>query len=280
MLVQMLHTISSALQIPVIVLLIVLTIGMVVIIGMLIAEVFTERRYFKLDLPVLIDDLGADEDPVEVIEDAELLLRQKQALLEVLRHPHAKEAQRESMAVSLVASEQNIYDNRTKITDFIAKVAPMLGLMGTLIPLGPGIVSIGSGDTTLLSESLLVAFDTTILGLIVGAVALLVSTIRKSWYVKYMAAFEAAMECVLEKANELAAAPKGAGVQAAVPQRTAAQSARIHHEVPQAPAPPSGRAEEAQREAPQAPAASSAVPSWMGRRDDDVTIPRGPVQEG
>lgn len=280
MLVQMLHTISSALQIPVIVLLIVLTIGMVVIIGMLIAEVFTERRYFKLDLPVLIDDLGADEDPVEVIEDADLLLRQKQALLEVLRHPHAKEAQRESMAVSLVASEQNIYDNRTKITDFIAKVAPMLGLMGTLIPLGPGIVSIGSGDTTLLSESLLVAFDTTILGLIVGAVALLVSTIRKSWYAKYMAAFEAAMECVLEKANELAAAPKGAGVQAAAPQRTAPQSARIHHEVPQAPAPPSARAEEAQREAPQAPAASSAVPSWMGRRDDDVTIPRGPVQEG
>ena len=270
MLVQMLHTISSALQIPVIVLLIVLTIAMVVIIGMLIAELFTERRYFKLDLPVLIDDLGADENPVEVIEDADLLLRQKQALLELLKHPHAKEAQRESMAVSLVASERNIYDTRTKVTDFIAKVAPMLGLMGTLIPLGPGIVSIGTGDTSLLSESLLVAFDTTILGLIVGALALFVSAVRKSWYAKYMAAFEAAMECVLERANELAAAPQRDGYQAAAPQRASAKAARTHHEVPQAPAPPSAKN----------PASQSAVPSWMERRDDDVDIPRGPIQEG
>ena len=148
----------------------------------------------------------------------------KQALLELLKHPHAKEAQRESMAVSLAASERNIYDTRTKITDFIAKVAPMLGLMGTLIPLGPGIVSIGTGDTSLLSESLLVAFDTTILGLIVGALALFVSAVRKSWYAKYMAAFEAAMECVLERANELAAAPQRDGYQAAAPQRASYQA--------------------------------------------------------
>lgn len=252
MLVQILHTISSALQIPVIVVLIALTILMVVIIGMLIAEVFTERRYFKLDLPVLVDDLGADENPAEVIEDAELLQRQKQALLEVLRHPHATEAQRESMAVSLVAAEQSIFDNRTKITDFIAKVAPMIGLMGTLIPLGPGIVSIGSGDTTLLSESLLVAFDTTILGLIVGALALFVSTVRKSWYMKYMATFEAAMECVLERANAEAARQQranrqGGGVRGANAQANAVQSQ---------------------------------IPSWMGRRDDAMDTPRGQAQEG
>ena len=66
---------------------------------------------------------------------------------------------------------------------------------------GPGIVSIGSGDTGMLSESLLVAFDTTVLGLIVAVLALCVSTVRKSWYTKYMAAFESATECVLELAN-------------------------------------------------------------------------------
>ena len=71
-------------------------------------------------------------------------------------------------------------DNRVKITDLIAKVAPMLGLMGTLIPLGPGIVAIGEGDVQVLAESLLIAFDTTVLGLIVAAVALCVSTIRKA----------------------------------------------------------------------------------------------------
>ena len=38
--------------------------------------------------------------------------------------------------------------------------------------------------------------------LVVAAVALLISSIRKGWYVQYMAAFEAAAECVLEKANK------------------------------------------------------------------------------
>ena len=78
----------------------------------------------------------------------------------------------------------------------------MFGLMGTLIPLGPGIVAIGEGDTTVLANSLLIAFDTTVLGLIVAAVALVVSTIRKTWYAKYMAAFESAAEIVLENANK------------------------------------------------------------------------------
>ena len=44
--------------------------------------------------------------------------------------------------------------------------------------------------------------QSTVLGLIVGAMALLVSAIRKSWYAKYMSTFEAAAECVLEKACE------------------------------------------------------------------------------
>lgn len=53
----------------------------------------------------------------------------------------------------------------------IAKLGPMFGLLGTLIPLGPGIVALGQGDTVTLSESMNVAFDTTIAGVISAAVA-------------------------------------------------------------------------------------------------------------
>ena len=58
----------------------------------------------------------------------------------------------------------------------------MFGLMGTLIPLGPGLIALGQGDTKTLSDSLLIAFDTTIAGLVAGAIAYVVSGIRKSWY--------------------------------------------------------------------------------------------------
>ena len=201
MLTNVMHTISSSLQYPVIIMLIALVFVVVIIVGMLIAETFTEHRYFKLSLPRLIDDLDHVDDTEAVVRNSGMLYRQKKALLELLHHPDATESERESLAVNLVAKEQSIYDNRIKVTDLIAKVSPMLGLMGTLIPLGPGVIAIGEGETEVLSQSLLIAFDTTVLGLIVAAVALLVSTIRKSWYAKYMSAYEAATECVLEKAN-------------------------------------------------------------------------------
>jgi biopolymer transport protein ExbB/TolQ len=78
------------------------------------------------------------------------------------------------------------------------KLGPMFGLLGTLIPLGPGIIALGRGDTYTLSSSLLTAFDTTIAGLIAAAVATVISTIRKRWYSRYVGLMEAVMECLLE----------------------------------------------------------------------------------
>jgi biopolymer transport protein ExbB/TolQ len=85
-----------------------------------------------------------------------------------------------------------------KVSDLVARLGPIFGLLGTLIPLGPGIIAMGQGDTYTLSRSLLTAFDTTILGLISAAVAMVVSMIRRGWYGNYMSALEAVMECVLE----------------------------------------------------------------------------------
>lgn len=202
MLISIMHTVTSALQVPVVILLMALAVLMIVMLGMLVAEFFTERRYFKLSVPDLIDDLQRSADPEGVVRESGMLRRQKAALFELLKHPDATASERESMAVNIVAQEQAVFANRVKVTDLVAKIGPMLGLMGTLIPLGPGIIAIGVGDTQTLSDSLLVAFDTTITGLVVAALALIVSTIRKSWYAKYDAAFAAACEVVLEKANE------------------------------------------------------------------------------
>ena len=73
------------------------------------------------------------------------------------------------------------------------------GLLGTLIPLGPGIVALGQGDTVTLSESMNVAFDTTIAGVISAAVASVISHIRKRWYNDDMVSLETLMEAVLEE---------------------------------------------------------------------------------
>ena len=193
--------VAGSMQYPVIILLLLLVAVSVFMIGWVITEYFTERRFLTANMPVLVDVLNETEDTNGLrmcIRNSELLRRQQEALEELTVHPGITPLMRESLAVRLIHQERDFYDRRLRISDVIAKIAPMLGLLGTLIPLGPGIIALGQGDTITLSSSLLTAFDTTILGLIAAAVALVISTVRSRWYENYMSVLETLMECILE----------------------------------------------------------------------------------
>ncbi|NMD32993.1 MAG: MotA/TolQ/ExbB proton channel family protein [Firmicutes bacterium] len=193
------YTIAQSLEVPDIVVLLILIAVSIVLVGTLLAEYFTEHIRLKVKLPQLFDELNSGEIPTaECIRNSGLLKRQKQALIELTRHPELTAIMREALAVRLITEEQAHYDQIVKVSDLVAKLGPIFGLLGTLIPLGPGIIAMGQGDTYTLSQSLLTAFDTTILGLISAAVAMVVSMIRRGWYDNYMSALEAVMESVLE----------------------------------------------------------------------------------
>jgi len=194
-----LHSITSALQAPVILLLLLMMLVTVILIGITIGEYFTERRHLREKLPALVDRLRAHEvSTAESIAESRLIKHQKAALTELTLHPELSNSMREELAIRLISEEQSRYDRRVKVTDLIARLGPMLGLMGTLIPLGPGVIALGKGDTSTLSDALLTAFDTTVAGLICAAVAIVISGIRKNWYGNYMSVLETLMGCVLE----------------------------------------------------------------------------------
>jgi len=197
---DVLRVISSTLQIPTIVILILLIIATVVILGSFIAEFVSERKALKTDIPALIDALQnkTSAEMEKVINESGLLKRQKEAAIKLIKSIKYPDNTREALAKQLLADEEARYYKITKITDIIARVAPMFGLMGTLIPLGPGLIALAQGDTKTLSDSLLIAFDTTVAGLISAAVAYVISGIRKNWYEKYMVGLETVMETILE----------------------------------------------------------------------------------
>lgn len=199
---DILRAIASAMEVPVVIGLILFIAFTLFSIGWWAVEYFRERRHMQVSLPALLDQLRAVEGGVaETIEKSGLLRRQKDALLELTKHPDFDAATRESLGANLLEREQSHYDGILKCTDLVSKLAPMLGLMGTLIPLGPGIMALGQGDTYTLSVSLLTAFDTTIAGLIAAAFCLVISTVRRRWYSGYMADLETLMDCVLEREN-------------------------------------------------------------------------------
>ena len=195
---DILRAVSSALEIPVIVILILFLLGAAALTGWIIAEYCTERRHLKVALPELMERLRTAEDPAAAIAQSGLLRRQKEALTELTRHPDFTPPMREALALRLLEQEQDRCDGIVKLSEMLAKLAPMFGLLGTLIPLGPGIIALGQGDTYTLSTSLLTAFDTTVAGLVAAAFATVISAVRRGWYREYGSILEALAEELLE----------------------------------------------------------------------------------
>ncbi len=196
---KVLHSMTSVLQIPVVIILILFIAAILVATGWIISEYMNEHKHMQVQLPKLLDEIRAGEQPIEeIIETSGLLKTQKEALIEITKHSDFNDLMLESLAANLLEREQERYDAKLKPTDLLSKLGPMFGLLGTLIPLGPGIIALGQGDTMTLSQSLMTAFDTTIAGLIVAAIAIVISTIRRGWYNNYMSVLETVMDCVVE----------------------------------------------------------------------------------
>ncbi|MEE0786011.1 MAG: MotA/TolQ/ExbB proton channel family protein [Oscillospiraceae bacterium] len=197
---NVLRAVSGAMELPVVILLILLLAFAVFSVGWIIAEFFSEHRHMKEDLPALLEHLRDSETDLEAaIAESKLNRRQKATLQELTQHADFTRPLLDDLADNLLEQEQAHYDHMIKFTDLASKLGPMLGLLGTLIPLGPGIIALGQGDTYTLSVSLMTAFDTTVAGLCIAAVCMIVSTIRRRWYAAYMADLETLTSCVCER---------------------------------------------------------------------------------
>lgn len=204
---EIMHIIAQSMLGPtMIVILILIAFGLYQV-GNIVVEVFTERRHFKVTMPEFLGaltDAPAEEVP-EILAQSGLLRRQKEALGTLFENRGLPEDARIALAKRLIADEDMRYQKIVGRTDLMVRIAPMLGLMGTLIPLGPGIVAMGQGDIATLSSSLLIAFDTTVCGLVIAIVSAFMSRIRKNWYEDYMISLETGMSTILEKCEILEA---------------------------------------------------------------------------
>jgi biopolymer transport protein ExbB/TolQ len=80
--------------------------------------------------------------------------------------------------------------DRTRI---LVRSGPALGLMGTLIPLAPGLSSLGDGDYQQLAGDLKTAFAATVVGILVGTGAYVLTLIRTRNYTEDLASLERAV---------------------------------------------------------------------------------------
>jgi biopolymer transport protein ExbB/TolQ len=219
---DILHLVAQAMLIPVMVILAALVVYAVFSVGSLAVEFITERRHFRVVIADFIDSINdaTAESLPDVIERSRLLTDQKLVLVTVAKSIGLPKEDLFALAKAELANERALYDKVTARNSLATRAAPAFGLLGTLIPLGPGIVAMGKGNVELLASSLLIAFDTTAVGLLVSMAFLLISNFRKRWYALYMLALETGTRCLLQKAETASDTELGAmGYNAALAQK-------------------------------------------------------------
>ena len=191
---DILYWISTGLLVPDIVLLIVLFGRALLLVGSFYGQYLSIRKTEAL----LRNELNA-LTPATVMELADKLPEKSSSLVisyirQVLQaHESPAQIQR------LLANFEIAADKDLAITKTLTKLGPILGLMGTLIPMGPALAGLASGDIASMAYNMQIAFATTVVGLVAGAVGFLTQQVKQRWYLQDMTNLEFLSELLNEK---------------------------------------------------------------------------------
>ena len=198
------HIISESLLTPVVIILVIFVVLVILSLGGMINEWFSRKPIKSGEFEKLVRDISFSKSPSKIedyVNESNLFDWQKDILVKIAKNHDIGVKARKALASELISSEETRLIKVTNKTDILVRLGPILGLLGTLIPLGPGLAALGSGDITTLAESLTIAFDTTVTGLAVGGVAYLISKFKKQWYESDLIDVETLAEVELESLN-------------------------------------------------------------------------------
>lgn len=84
----------------------------------------------------------------------------------------------------LISNFENEAEKDTSLSKLLAKMGPVLGLIGTLIAMSPALVGLSTGDIAGMAYNMQVVFATTVVGLVVSAIGLVTLQFKQRWYAK------------------------------------------------------------------------------------------------
>lgn len=188
--------ISTGLLVPVVVLLIALFFRALLLVGSFFGQYLSIRKTDKS-----IREAMESLTPGNVGLLAEKLPAKSTSLV-VIYMRRILDAQSSSAHVQrLLANFEIAADKDLATSKTLTKLGPILGLMGTLIPMGPALVDLSAGDIASMAYNMQVAFATTVIGLFAGAIGFLTQQVKQRWYLQDMTNLEFLAELLTEKRN-------------------------------------------------------------------------------
>jgi biopolymer transport protein ExbB/TolQ len=184
-----LANIASALRTPVLVLALIALLLCALEAGRFAVEWWGRTKAGRGALRTLTERVLADPTKAPALAQRAPSSLAADALLQIAR---ARTADDGSELEYALADYELAAQRRLDRTRLLVRAGPALGLMGTLIPLAPGLAALGHGDISALSSDLRTAFAATTLGLLVGTVAFALTLARTRMYSEDLSALERA----------------------------------------------------------------------------------------
>lgn len=190
---DILYWISTGLLVPVIVLLIFFFLRALLLIGNFFGQYLAIRRTQSL----IANELNAlNKDNVSSLSER---LPKKNPSLVVTYMNSLISADSAALRRRLISNYEISADKDLSTSKTLSKMGPMLGLMGTLIPMGPALVGLSTGDIASMAYNMQVAFATTVVGLFSAAIGYITLQVKQRWYLQGMTNLEFVAELLNEK---------------------------------------------------------------------------------
>jgi len=176
---DILYWISTGLLVPVIIILILLFLRSLLLVGSFFGQYLAIRQSAAQVRKALsyINRQNVDQVPGQLPQRSNMLV------IQYIRQ--IVEAKDDLAEVTRLQSEFEIAADRDLSTSkFLTKLGPMMGLMGTLIPMGPALAGLASGDIESMARNMQVAFATTVTGLVAAAIGYVTQQVKQRWYLQ------------------------------------------------------------------------------------------------
>ena len=176
---QLLFLVSDSLLIPDIIVLLVLFVRALFLVGSFYNQYITKYKNQRQLRPIL------NELTPERMEALQAVLPEKDNSLYIkyLRAILARPAD-DTYADYMITNFENDAEKDVVTSKLLAKVGPVLGLIGTLIAMSPALTGLSQGDISKMATNMQVVFATTVVGLVVSLVGLVTLQFKQRWYAK------------------------------------------------------------------------------------------------
>ena len=181
---NVLFWISNGLLVPVIVGLLYFFVNSILLLGIFFNQYLTHSKQTKL-LKKTLDSLRADDMEKLTVEASKLPQSNFTGFLHNIIETPSK-----AYSNRLLADYEVRADAELGKYKLLTKFGPILGLMGTLIPMGPALAGLATGDVASMAYNMQIAFATTVVGLFVGAIGYVLLQIKQRWFVAELADLE------------------------------------------------------------------------------------------